>query len=59
MFGALVTLVLLVDQREAFGRLATVLTVSEADEEKDQAFLAEAGPDPSTDADDGAGVIEI
>ncbi len=58
MFGALVPLVLLVDPREAVGRLATVLTVSEADEEKDQAFLAEAGPDPSTDADDGAGVIE-
>jgi hypothetical protein len=44
MFGALVTLVLLVDQREAFGKLATVLNAPDDD------TASTKGPDDSTDA---------
>jgi hypothetical protein len=49
-FGALIVVVLLVDQREAFGSLATLLTADdEGDAEKAGAGL---GPDDSTDAGD-------
>jgi hypothetical protein len=59
MFGALVTLVLLVDQREAFGKLATTLAVSKDDDAKDAADQAAAqGPDDSTSAGDNPGVGE-
>lgn len=57
MFGALVTLVLLVDQREAFGKLATVLNAD--DSGKDAAALEGAGPDDSTDSGDGAGSVMV
>lgn len=58
MFGALVTLVLLVDQREAFGKLATIL-----DAPDDEASTTAKGPDDSTDtvappSGPGAGVIQ-
>jgi hypothetical protein len=48
MFGALVTLVLLVDQREIFGKLAKTLNASSKDDtaDADQASAA-AGPDDS------------
>lgn len=52
-FGGLVVLVLLVDQREAFGRLATVLAANEADDEQ-----TGIGPDESTD-DDGPSTAEV
>lgn len=49
-FGGLIVIVLLVDQREAFGSLATLLTADdEGDAEKASAGL---GPDDSTDAGD-------
>lgn len=54
MFGGLVTLVLLVDQREAFGRMATILTDQPGDEtDTDPTGV---GPDESTDA--GPDVVE-
>jgi hypothetical protein len=57
MFGALVTLVLLVDQREAFGKLAKTLNSSKDDDAKDAADLASGvGPDDSTAATDDPGV---
>lgn len=59
MFGALVTLVLLVDQREAFGKLAGILNVSEDDEAKDAADAeAGLGPDDST-TDDAPGSVQV
>lgn len=47
MFGALVTLVLLVDQREAFGKTAQLLNAPDANPD---ASTAGVGPDESTDA---------
>lgn len=59
MFGALVTLVLLVDQREAFGKLATSLSTTKDDEAKDAAAAADGlGPDDST-ADDAPGSVQV
>jgi hypothetical protein len=58
-FGALVTLVLLVDQREAFGKLATTLNSTPEDEAADaEAAAAQLGPDDSTDTEDGPGVAQ-
>jgi hypothetical protein len=60
MFGALVTLVLLVDQREAFGKLAKTLNTTDADEAEDAATAAAgAGPDDSTAVDDNPGVAQV
>lgn len=60
MFGALVTLVLLVDQREAFGKLATVLATTKEDEAADAAdFNASAGPDDSTATDENPGMAAV
>lgn len=60
MFGALVTLVLLVDQREAFGKLAKTLNTTADDEAADAASAtAGDGPDDSTDAGDDAGVAQV
>lgn len=57
MFGALVTLVLLVDQRGAFGKLAATLNRSKDDDARDAAFLEDgAGPDDSTATDEEPGV---
>lgn len=48
MFGALVTLVLLVDQREIFGKLAKTLNASSKDDTSDaEQASAAAGPDDS------------
>lgn len=48
MFGALVTLVLLVDQREIFGKLAKTLNASSKDDASDaEQASAAAGPDDS------------
>lgn len=60
-FGALVTLVLLVDQREIFGKLAHTLAVSKDDEAADAAdYAASQGPpdDPAA-GDEGAGVAQV
>lgn len=57
MFGALVTLVLLVDQREIFGKLATLLNAEDADDAETAG--AGLGPDDSTDSDDGAGSVFV
>ncbi len=46
-FGGLVTLVLLVDQREAFGKLATIIAGTD-DDDVDQT-AAGAGPDETTE----------
>lgn len=54
-FGGLVTLVLLVDQREAFGSLATVL----AAQDDDDAEKAAAGQGPDDSADAGDGVVAV
>jgi hypothetical protein len=60
MFGALVTLVLLVDQREAFGKLATTLNSTPEDEAADaEAAAAALGPDDSTATDDTPGVAQV
>lgn len=60
MFGALVTLVLLVDQREAFGKLAVSLNSSKDDDAKDAAATASAvGPDDSTALPDEPGVAQV
>jgi hypothetical protein len=60
MFGALVTLVLLVDQREAFGKLATTLATTKEDEAADaEAASAQLGPDDSTAVDDDPGVAQV
>jgi len=60
MFGALVTLVLLVDQREAFGKLATTLNSTPEDEAADaEAAAAQLGPDDSTATDDNPGVAQV
>ena len=48
MFGGLVTLVLLVDQREAFGKMAQLLNAPDEGDEVDP--VAGVGPDESTDA---------
>jgi len=48
MFGGLVTLVLLVDQREAFGKMAQLLNAPDEGGEADPA--SGFGPDESTDA---------
>jgi hypothetical protein len=59
MFGALVTLVLLVDQREAFGKLAKTLNASKDDDAKNAADDAAAqGPDDSVALDGQPGVAE-
>ncbi|MFJ8719744.1 hypothetical protein ACIRD9_42535 [Streptomyces violaceus] len=59
MFGFLVTLVLLVDQREAFGKLAKTLNSTPEDEAADAAAANDQlGPDDSTDSDD-AGVAQV
>lgn len=57
MFGALVTLVLLVDQREAFGKLATTLNSTPEDDAAKAA--GQLGPDDSTDTDDSPGLVEV
>lgn len=54
-FGGLVTVVLLVDQREAFGKVATMLNASDEDADADAA--AALGPDDSTD--DGPPTAEV
>lgn len=57
MFGAMVTLVLLVDQREAFGKLAATLNQTKDDTAADAAdFAASQGPDDSTALPDDPGV---
>jgi hypothetical protein len=57
MFGALVTLVLLVDQRGAFGKLAKTLNETKDDQAKDAAFTDDgAGPDDSVASDENPGV---
>ncbi len=48
-FGGLVTLVLLIDQRSAFGKLASILNASDDDEARKSSL----GPDESTDSDEG------
>lgn len=59
-FGALVTLVLLVDQREAFGKLAVTLNSSKDDDAKDAAsFNDTVGPDDSTALPDEPGVAQV
>ena len=56
-FGGLATVALLVDQREAFGKLATILTdTSGEDADKEQSSLA---PDDSTSTDEGPGVAAV
>jgi hypothetical protein len=55
-FGGLVTVVLLVDQREAFGKLATMLNTTDEDADADRA--AALGPDESTD-DSGPATAEV
>ena len=54
-FGGLVTVVLLVDQRSAFGTLATMLNAT--DEDRDADAAAALGPDDSTD--DGPPTAEV
>lgn len=57
MFGALVVLVLLVDQREAFGKLATILNATD-DDDADKA-AAPLGPDDSTASDEDPGSVAV
>lgn len=54
-FGGLVTLVLLVDQREAFGRMATLLNAPDDDE--GGADTIGVGPDDSTATDEGPDLV--